>query len=563
MAVIDCICISEGRRKLNRCFGFTDEGGEIANHIDMMEKGGLDFLENMGPEDSGNLEIVGKTYGYQWIYLPDLGSCLLLSREVFLKKLYEKFMDSMDEGVQIYDKSGFTLYINRMSEEIEGISREEFINKHLLDLYSFDENQRNESTILSTLRHKEPILNRCDKYITIKGKSLTTINTAKPLLISGEIEGAALFENDFKTLNRKYDLSYHLKRYIDKAESNNPFNLYSFSDIVYKSKKMDRMIKLAKKVAFNKANILVCGDTGTGKELIAQAIHTYGDRKSSPQKPFVSVNCSAVPENLAESLFFGAVKGSYTGSVGSRGYFEQANGGTLFLDEVNSMSLDLQKKLLRVLQEKVYRKVGSEKYEKCNIRIIASTNEPLEDLIGKGLMRKDFYYRISTVVIEVPKLVDRIEDLSVLVDSFVHKYNNVYGMKVAAMSKNALDVLKKYEWPGNVRELQHVVEYCFNIASKDAVLFSREHLPEYLLRTFRDFVPQLEERDIEDDENENTALEMVSIEENDDLQTVMEKYEKSIIIKVLQEYGGNVTKTAERLNIRRQSLQYRMKKYEI
>ena len=561
MAAIDCICISEGRIKLNRCFGFTDEGGEIANHINMMEKGGLDFLENMDSEDSGNVEIVGKTYGYQWIYLPDLGSCLVLSREVFLKKLYEKFMDSMDEGVQIYDKSGFTLYINSMSEVIEGISREEFLNKHLLDLYAFDENQRSESTILSTLRHKEPILNRCDKYVTGKGKTLTTVNTAKPLFMGGEIEGAALFENDFKTLNRKHDLSYHLKRYIDKAESENPFNLYNFSDIVYKSRKMDRMINLAKKVAFNKANILVCGDTGTGKELIAQAIHTYGDRKSSPQKPFVSVNCSAVPENLAESLFFGTVKGSFTGSVDSRGYFEQANGGTIFLDEVNSMSLDLQKKLLRALQEKVYRKVGSEKYEKCNIRIIASTNEPLENLIGKGFMRKDFYFRISTVVLEVPSLVDRLEDLDILVERFIDKYNNVYGMKVSGMSKTALDVLRSYEWPGNVRELQHVVEYCFNIASKDAGLFNREHLPEYLLRTFRDILLQFE--DIDNEVNEAAVLETASLEDKDDLQSAMEKYEKSIILNVLEEYGVNVTKTAERLNIRRQSLQYRMKKYGI
>lgn len=565
MAVIDCICISEGRKKINRCFGFTDQGGEIANHINMMDLGGFDFLEEMGAEDSGNVEIVGKTYGYQWIYLPDLGSCLVLSREVFLKKLYERFMDSMDEGVQIYDKSGFTLYINSMSEEIEGISKEEFLNKHLLDLYAFDEEQRSESTILSTLRHKEPILNRCDNYVTGKGKSLTTINTAKPLFIGGEIEGAALFENDFKTLNRKYDLSYHLKRYVDKAESNNPFNLYDFSDIVYRSKKMDRMINLAKKVSFNNANILICGDTGTGKELIAQAIHTYGDRKSSPQKPFVSVNCSAVPGNLAESLFFGAVKGSYTGSIGSRGYFEQANGGTLFLDEVNSMSLDLQKKLLRVLQEKVYRKVGSEKYEKCNIRVIATTNEPLENLIGKGLMRKDFYYRISTVVLEIPSLAGRMEDLGILVDRFIDRYNNVYGMKVVGMDKKAIDVLRTYKWPGNVRELQHVVEYCFNIASKDTIMFKRDDLPEYLLRTFKNFISQLQEGDNEDSDDflEPELMEMVSMEDSDDLQSVMEKYEKSIILKVLEEYGGNVTKTAERLNIRRQSLQYRMKKYNI
>jgi arginine utilization regulatory protein len=561
MAVIDCICMSEGRTKLKRCFSFTEEGGKIVNHIDVRGEGGFDFLEDMGPLDFGNVEIVGKTYGYQWIFLPDLGSCLVFSREVFMKRLYEKFMDSMDEGVQIYDKSGFTMFINSMSEEIEGISREEFNNKHLLDLYEFDENQRNESTILSTLRHKEPIINRCDKYVTMKGKSITTINTAKPLFIGGEIEGAALFENDYKTLNRKYDLSYHLKRYVNKAESQNPFDLYSFADIVYKSVKMDKMINLAKKVAFNKANILICGDTGTGKELIAQAIHTYGDRKSSPQKPFVSVNCSAVPENLAESLFFGTVKGSFTGSVDSRGYFEQANGGTLFLDEVNSMSLDLQKKLLRALQEKVYRKVGSEKYEKCSIRIIASTNEPLENLIGKGLMRKDFYFRISTVVLEVPRLFDRIEDLGILVERFIDKYNNVYGMKIKKMNTSALKVLKGYKWPGNVRELQHVVEYCFNMTEKNDIEFSLEHLPEYLKRTFGDI-------DAWSVDSEGAGLEpetvsVVSIDENDDLQNLMEKYEKSVIESILDKNGGNVTKTAERLGIRRQSLQYRMKKYNL
>lgn len=250
-----------------------------------------------------------------------------------------------------------------------------------------------------------------------------------------------------------------------------------------------------------------------------------------------------------------------TGSVDSRGYFEQANGGTLFLDEVNSMSLDLQKKLLRALQEKVYRKVGSEKYEKCSIRIIASTNEPLEKLIGNGLMRKDFYFRISTVVLEVPRLFDRIEDLGILVERFIDKYNNVYGMKIKEMNTSALKVLKGYEWPGNVRELQHVVEYCFNMAAKNDMEFSMEHLPEYLKRTFGDF-------EVQSDKGEGSSVEpgtaaIVSLEDDDDLQSIMEKYEKSVIMKTLEKYGGNVTKTAERLNIRRQSLQYRMKKYNI
>jgi arginine utilization regulatory protein len=563
MAVIDCMCKVDEKYRLLECKSFSEIGDEIFSHLSRFKGQKLEFIKDMKEDESGYADIVGKTYAWQQFDLPfeDNNIHIVLSRGIFMKKLYEKFMDSMDEGVQIYDRNGFTLYINSMSEEIEGIKKEDFLNKHLLDLYAFDEDQRNESTIMSTLRHKEAILNRCDKYVTKNGKTLTTVNTAKPLFIESEIEGAALFENDFKTLNRKFDTSYHLKKYIDKSESRNPFDLYSFADIVYRSGKMDRMINLAKKVAFNNANILVCGDTGTGKELIAQAIHTYGDRKSSPQKPFISVNCSAVPENLAESLFFGTVKGSFTGSTDSRGFFEQANGGTLFLDEVNSMSLDLQKKLLRVLQEKVYRKVGSEKYEKCTVRIIASNNEPLEELISKGLMRKDFYYRISTVVIEVPKLVDRIEDLDILVDRFIKKYNLVYNMKIQRLDNNAMAVMKGYEWPGNVRELQHVIEYCFNMAAKNTKEISLDDLPEYINRKFKDIILE-PTKEIDKGKGIEVPVDL-AMEEDEDLQSVMEKYEKFVIEKILMEFGGNVTKTAERLGIRRQSLQYRMKKYNV
>lgn len=255
---------------------------------------------------------------------------------------------------------------------------------------------------------------------------------------------------------------------------------YNFSDIIAESEAMKQVIEMARHVAHGTSTILICGETGTGKELFAQSIHNESERSN---KPFVAINCGAFPSSLIESSLFGYVEGAFTGAKrgGSPGIFEQAQEGTIFLDEISEMELNLQAKLLRVLQEREVTRIGGDKPIPVNVRILASTNKDLAKMVREGKFRSDLYFRLNVVELKIPSLRERVADIPLLVMHFIRRYNALLGKYVADIDEEAMEILVRYTWPGNVRELQNSIEYAINMVKDEQKLSSR-HLPPYILQ---------------------------------------------------------------------------------
>lgn len=297
----------------------------------------------------------------------------------------------------------------------------------------------------------------------------------------------------------------------------------------------------AKRAAENDVNVLICGETGTGKELFAQSIHYASPRKN---KPFLAQNCAALPESLLEGILFGTTKGGFTGAVDRAGLFEQADGGTLLLDEVSAMPYELQGKLLRVLQEDNLRRVGGSRDIPFDVRIIATINEPAEKLIEEGKLRRDLYYRLNIVNLEIPPLRERKSDIPILTKRFVEKNNIRYNKQVWMISDEALQKLHDYDYPGNVRELENIIMAAISLAGDEHVLGPEDI---NINRSYRATSSK-----VADFSKENTTL-----------TEYLENIEKTVIQQHLVANDGNVSKTAKDLGIVRQNLQHKIKKYKL
>jgi transcriptional regulator with PAS, ATPase and Fis domain len=309
---------------------------------------------------------------------------------------------------------------------------------------------------------------------------------------------------------------------------------YSFRDMVSKNHRMQEIFSLIPDIAASKAAVLIQGPTGSGKELLARAIHSESARSN---KPFVKVNCGALPDTLLETELFGHVAGAFTDAKTARkGRFELANKGTIFMDEVGDLSPAMQVKLLRVLQEGKFERVGSSEVVTTDVRVISATNRDLKDLVAKGRFRQDLLYRINTVIIELPPLVKRLEDLPLLVESFIRKFNNLTGKVVKGVSPAALDVFMRHRWPGNIRELEHAIEHAFVIVKGDVI--RPEHLP----------------LDLQAADTPGNYAERI---------TPIEQSERDVIIKSLEENHFDREKTARHLGISRTTLWRRMKRFNI
>jgi len=305
---------------------------------------------------------------------------------------------------------------------------------------------------------------------------------------------------------------------------------YAFSKIIGKSKKISEAIEYAKKAAPTDTTVLLLGETGTGKELFAQAIHNSSKRS---EKKFIAVNCSAIPKDLQESEFFGHKKGAFTGAVNDKkGYFEEANGGTIFLDEVGEMSLQTQAKLLRTIEEKTYLLVGDPKEHTLDIRIIAATNRDLKAAIAEGTFREDLYYRLNTFTIHLPSLAERPDDLDILLSYFVDYYSEKLNKNIDNVRADFTDTLKSYRFKGNIRELKNIIERAVILAGDNQL--TKMLLPE----------------EYSDSKSGSTEHSLESIE-------------KAHILKTLNEFHGNKTHTAKALGIGTVTLYRKLKEYGI
>lgn len=313
--------------------------------------------------------------------------------------------------------------------------------------------------------------------------------------------------------------------------------------------------------------VLIRGASGTGKELVARAIH---HNSSFKEGKFVAINCSAIPENLFESELFGHEKGAFTGADQRKiGKFQYAESGTLFLDELGDMPVMMQVKLLRVLQEKVFTPVGSNREIETNVRVIAATNRPLEDMIKKGEFREDLYYRLNVMPIFLPSLKERKDDLGHLVNLFIQKFNQAQGKKIVGISKEALSVFEKYDWPGNIRELENIIEHAFILEETNQIQISS--LPESLLITAGidisslSFDPQSSAAAEESADHEDEAPEEIVTIQGDslDFNKHKEAFEREFIVKALKTFKGRINQTALHANIPKKTLLRKIEKYGI
>ncbi len=313
---------------------------------------------------------------------------------------------------------------------------------------------------------------------------------------------------------------------------------YRFDQIIYDSGKMEEVLNLTGRVAKSEATVLIRGESGTGKELIANVIHQASPRAG---RPFIKVNCTALPENLLESELFGHERGAFTGAIQRRiGRFEQAHRGSIFLDEIGDLSPSLQMKLLRVLQEKEFERVGSNETIKVDVRVTAATNRDLEEALRNKTFREDLYYRLNVVAIFLPPLRERREDIPPLIDHFLKKYSEKNRRAIPGVSKDARDLLLQYDYPGNVRELENIIERSMVVSRGDTI-------------TMQDLPFQVRE------EARNARLHPRTGGES--LNTMLSQLERDLITKALEEHGGVQTKAAESLGLSERVLRYKMQKY--
>ncbi len=316
-----------------------------------------------------------------------------------------------------------------------------------------------------------------------------------------------------------------------------------FHGIIGNSQGMRQICDLVERISGAKATVLMRGESGTGKRLIAHAIHKADKRRRN--KPFVEVSCGALPRDIIESELFGHIKGAFTGAINDRkGRFELAHGGTILLDDIDGLPLDLQVKLLRVVQEREFERVGDHKTIKVDIRIIAATNQDIEKLVAEKKFREDLYYRLNVISITVPPMRERKQDLPLLMDHFINLYSKANHKRIKGISKEIPDILMNYDWPGNIRELENIIERAV-ILDMDGVINAND-LPEILI-------------------SKSTALALTSnkIDTNNVLKDALKEPEKGHILRILKEVGWNKKKAAVKLGINRTTLYNKLRKYKL
>ena len=456
----------------------------------------------------------------------------------------KKMLEHISDGVQIVDEKGHLIYCNRNSALLDDINITDSIGKHITEIYPSLKEE--ESTLLNVLAKGKPILNQEQSYRNYKGKVIATINSTLPIIENGHIQGAVEISRNitpYKELSERYlDLQSSLKGDDHEVLSSKETATYHFEDIVTQHAEFNRIKRVAEKAAKTDIPVLIYGETGTGKELLTQAIHNSSRRST---RPFIAQNCAALPGSLLEGILFGTVKGGFTGAVDRPGLFELADKGTLFLDEINSMPLELQAKLLRVLQDGKIRRVGDTKERIVDVRIIAATNVEPNFAIEHGQIRRDLYYRLNTVTLWIPKLSDRREDIALLTAFFLNKYNRLLFRRVSGVSDEVMQLFQVYHWEGNVRELEHVIEGAVNFADSDTIEW--DDLPPNL-RIYK------QAHTMDTAVSEKTAM---------NLEEILEKAERNAIETALASCQGNVTKASKWLSVPRQTLQYKIKKYNI
>lgn len=448
-----------------------------------------------------------------------------------VKSMLEAIIHSSEEAISVVDETGKGIMINPAYTRITGLTEKDVIGKPAtVDI------SEGESMHMRVLKTRRPV--RGAKMKVGPHKKEVIVNVA-PIIVAGKLKGSVAVIHDISEIKQLTTELQKAKQMIRNLEAT-----YTFDDIIGDSPEMMIAIEQAKIGAKTPATVLLRGESGTGKELFAHAIHNESDRR---HYKFIRVNCAALSESVLESELFGYEEGAFTGAKagGKKGLFEEANHGSIFLDEIGELSLAMQAKLLRVLQEKEIVRVGGTTPIPLDVRIITATNVNLEKAVTNKKFREDLYYRLNRLPIYIPSLKERMSDLPKLVDHIIVKVNQLYGRNVKSISESALEKLKKYDWPGNIRELENVISRAIIFMDVTEEVIQYHHLPNLTEQT------------------KQTTTIQPNINKTKTLQEAMEQYEKEFIYNVYKENNFNKTKTAKQLNISVRNLYYKIKKYNL
>ena len=501
--------------------------------------------------------------------------------EEFIKNpLFLSLVSNLSDCLYVIDINGCVIYANQTALDFEKQSFDSIVGKHITEIYT-----QEVSPSLTALNSGQIVEEHENSYM-INGKEFHQICKSVPIYVGSELVGVYTIQRDITSMRRMInnDIKYQKAASTDKKKR-------GFEALIGQDAEFVKCVDLGKIASDSESPVLLCGLTGSGKELFARAIHNTSARS---KQPFIAINCAAIPDGLMESLLFGTSKGSFTGSMDKPGLFEQAKGGTLFLDEINSMPISSQSKLLRVLEEKEVRRVGGSSDIQTDVRIISSINTFPQIAIKEGQLRTDLFYRLSVMTITIPALSTRKEDIKLLTSYFIKKYNDKLNRQIIGLDSDVMSFFMTYDWPGNVRQLKHVIESAINISRYDENYIKLEHIPQYLFENQSQVVetivpqgmsaypqneiysngvptaspqPQKASNSAYSDYstgskliNEPTIHESVN---TDNLYDTIRNNEKRMIIDALMQSGGNVSKASRLLNMNRQNLVYRMKKYGI
>lgn len=466
-------------------------------------------------------------------------------------KLLREIIDRIHEGVLAVSDKDIIVLFNTGMEKIEGLRKREMVGKPELEAYHFLEGQSYNQVVTQQIKkYGKPLLGRVYTYNLPDGRMTNFMYNAYPFYYKNKLRAVYSIGRNMSQMEGFIAQTYEIYNQLNRGKQTNRA-VYFLDDIIGKSPLMKDALGIARKVAVRSSPILMYGKTGAGKELFAQGIH---NASLFSKGPFVPVNCAAIPDTLLEATLFGTSKGAFTGAIDAPGLFEQAQNGTIFLDEINSMPKPLQAKMLRVLQEKVVRRLGSIQDIKVNCRIISACNE---DPFEENAIRSDLLYRIATVIISIPPLCEREGDIAELARFFIRKFNNKFGFFVQDISPSLLKGFEAYDWPGNVRELENVIETAMNLIDSNVQRLEAKHLPMYMRARMKLDQTAWEQAD---GEEEAGSEEMID-EDSEKLKDRLWNYEREIIEETLQKCKGNITKAADTLGIQRQNLHYRIRRF--
>lgn len=442
----------------------------------------------------------------------------------------------------LVDATGRIVTISKEFEKVDGYKVNDILGKNVLDVYNLD---KEDSVHLKAITEERILKNTKFRYPSAYGQPVDLVMDIYPVFSGSKVIASFAISRDTSKVQALTDKVFQLQKALvqQSQKSNSNGTQFTFDDIIGSGETMQSVINTAKKMARSESRIMILGETGTGKELFAQSIHNDSPRA---KEPFVAINCSAIPDNLLESILFGTNKGAFTGAGDKPGLFEEAKDGTLFLDEINSMNIALQSKLLRALETNRIRRLGSNKEIPVNPRIISAMNINPEEAIETEKLRSDFYYRLAVVTLECPPLRNRKEDIITLSWFYINKYNKILGRKIDNISEEVIQILKNHNWPGNVRELSHCIEHAMNMVDPSDTSLLVQHLPAFLLgKTVK-----------------NNILPIIVPKISDYKQTMLQ-VEKEILTQALKRNNGNINQTAKELDLSRQCLFYKLKRLEI